>query len=739
MADQIDRLKSALADRYTIEREIGAGGMATVYLAEDLKHRRQVAIKVLHPELAASIGVKRFVREIEIAANLTHPHILPLFDSGEADGFLYYVMPFVEGESLRDRLLRDKKLSVPDAVRITDQVAAALSYAHERGVIHRDIKPENILCTGNQAVVADFGIARAVEVAGGETLTGTGIAIGTPAYMSPEQAAGDSNIDGRSDVYALGCVVYEMVSGRTPFEGATPRALLAKHAVDTAPSLRTLDPDLPPYVERAVSQALVKDPARRFKTPNDFAATLMSQTVVPRVGKRRLAVLPPINLMNDPGQEYFVQGMHNALISELQRAGVAVIARTSVLQYENTQKPVRQIAGELGVDVLVEPCVFRAADSVELEVRLVDGSTEEYLSDPIVRSGELRNVVAVYRELTGAIAAEIHAALTPQTEAHLASARPVNPEAYEAYLRGQFHCWRLTPTDLDQAFEYFQRALTLDSTYAPAQAGIAWVWFGRGQFGLVPPREAAAHGSAAARQALALDSTLAEVQYAAALVRIWQEWDWEGGEAAFRRAIEINPNYADARLSYTGFLAQMGRTDEARAQIERALELDPFNPMIRSFNGYRLLYERRYAESIDEYEAALRIEPDNPVHFSNLASAYHLNGNYDEALVMVRKLVPGDQELEEALDRGYAEGGYRAAMLKYAETLAARPEAAELLSLTVAMIYAFAGEKERTLEWLEVMYQTRNPNMPAISEPLFGLVFDDPRFQDLRRRMNLPM
>ena len=363
--------------------------------------------------------------------------------------------------------------------------------------------------------------------------------------------------------------------------------------------------------------------------------------------------------MNDPEQEYFVQGMHNALISELQRAGVAVIARTSVLQYQNTQKPVRQIAGELGVDALIEPSVFRSANSVELEVRLVDGNTEEYLADPISRGGELENVVALYRELTGAIASEIQVALTPQAEARLASARPVNPEAYEAYLRGQFHCWRLTPTDLDLAFEYFQRALTLDPTYAPAQAGIAWVWFGRGQFGFVPPREAAAHGTAAARRALALDSTLAEVQYAAALVGIWQEWDWEGGEAAFRKAIEINPNYADARLSYTGFLAQMGRTDEARAQIERALELDPHNPLIRSFNGYRLLFERRYAESIEEYEAALRIEPDNPVHFFNLAGAYHLNGNYDEALAMVRRWLPGDQELEAVLDRGYAEGGYR--------------------------------------------------------------------------------
>ena len=739
MSDLLERLATALADRYTVQREIGSGGMATVYLAEDLKHHRQVAIKVLRPELAATLGVERFVREIEIAANLTHPHILPLHDSGEADGFLYYVMPFIQGESLRERLDREGKLDITEAIRLTDQVASALSYAHQRGVVHRDIKPENVLLAGDQAVVADFGIARAVEAAGGERLTGTGMAIGTPAYMSPEQAVGDRNVDGRSDVYALGCVVYEMVSGHTPFEGANPQALLAKHAVDTVPSLRTVDPDIPLFVERAVSQALAKEPDRRFKTPSDFAATLTSQTVVPQVGRRRLAVLPPINLTADPEQEYFVQGMHNALISELQRAGVAVIARTSVLQYENTQKPVRQIAGELGVDALVEPSVFRAADSVELEVRLVDGNTEEYLADPIARGGQLENVVGLYRELTGAIAAEVHAVLTPQAKAHLASARPVNPEAYEAFLRGQFHCFRLTPTDLDLALEYFQRALTLDPTYAPAQAGIAWVWFGRGQFGLVAAREAAAHGSAAAQKALALDSTSADVQFAAGLVGIWQEWDWERGEAAFRKAIEINPNHADARLSYTGFLAQMGRTDEARVQIERALELDPYNPLIRSFNGYRLLYERRYAESVEEYKAALRIEPDNPAHVYNLASACHLNGDYDEALGLVRKFVPDDEALEEALDRGYAEGRYQVAMLRYAETLAARPEAVERLAMTVAVIYAFAGNKERTLDWLEIMYETGNPNMPAVDEPQFAtLVHDDPRFQDLRRRMKMP-
>ena len=287
MPEHFDRIKQALADRYRIEGELGSGGMAVVYLAEDLKHHRLVAVKVLRPELAASLGAERFLREIEIAAGLTHPHILPLHDSGEADGFLYYVMPYIEGESLRDRLQRDGKLSLEDILRITDQVASALSHAHERGVVHRDVKPENILLAGDQAIVADFGIARAVSAAGGERLTGTGLAIGTPAYMSPEQSMGLEDVDARSDVYALGCVVYEMVGGRAPFEGTSPQALLAKHAVDTVPGLRASDSAIPVYVERAVERALTKSPADRFQSASAFAGALTTGTVVARVGRRR--------------------------------------------------------------------------------------------------------------------------------------------------------------------------------------------------------------------------------------------------------------------------------------------------------------------------------------------------------------------------------------------------------------------------------------------------------------------
>src|SRR6267143_433279 len=286
MAELLPRLRAALADRYAIDRELGRGGMATVYLAEDLRHHRQVAVKVLRPELAAALGGSRFLREIEIAARLTHPHILPLHDSGEAGGFLYYVMPFVEGESLRDRLKREPQLHVEEAVRIAREVATALSHAHSQDVVHRDIKPENILLSGGEAVVADFGIARAIVAAGAETLTDTGLAVGTPGYMSPEQATGAMQLDGRSDVYSLGCVLYEMLAGHPPFLGTTAQEVLARHSLDAVPPLRTIRPELPEAVEHAVRKALAKSPADRFATATAFIGALTRAGASPSVRKR---------------------------------------------------------------------------------------------------------------------------------------------------------------------------------------------------------------------------------------------------------------------------------------------------------------------------------------------------------------------------------------------------------------------------------------------------------------------
>src|SRR5437867_5132388 len=300
LADALHRLQAALADRYTIERELGRGGMATVYLAQDDKHRRLVALKVLRPELAAALGPERFLREIETAAGLNHPHILPLHDSGEAAGWLYYVMPLVEGESLRSRLDRERQLPLADALQIAREAADALSYAHRHNVVHRDIKPENILLSSGHALVADFGIARAITVAGGERLTQTGVTVGTPGYMSPEQASGEQELDGRSDVYSLACVLYEMLAGNPPFLGASARAILARQSLDPVPRLRTVRETVPAEFERAVVKALAKAPADRFTTATQFAEALVTGRPVPRASRRVLVtriVLPLVAVL----------------------------------------------------------------------------------------------------------------------------------------------------------------------------------------------------------------------------------------------------------------------------------------------------------------------------------------------------------------------------------------------------------------------------------------------------------
>ncbi|NIM50397.1 MAG: protein kinase, partial [Gemmatimonadales bacterium] len=396
MEDLIARLEAALADRYHIERELGRGGMATVYLAEDLKHHRRVAVKVLKPELAAAIGPERFLREIEITGQLNHPHILPLLDSGEADGLLFYVMPYVEGESLADRLDREKQLPLEDALRITAEVADALGFAHSHNVLHRDIKPENILFEGGHAVVADFGLARAITAAGGERLTETGIAVGTPEYMSPEQVSAEREIDGRSDLYSLACVVYEMLAGEPPFTGPTTESVARQHLTAEPRSVATLRTAVPEEVSQALMKALAKAPADRFLTAEQFmeavatpsttpsaepktverrlrgvlvgalavVAVVVATAIVlwlrstpaapPGAERPRIAVLPFENL-GSPEDEYFADGITEEITSRLvDVSGLHVVSRTSTVGYKNHGKPLRQVGEELKVDYVLE-------------------------------------------------------------------------------------------------------------------------------------------------------------------------------------------------------------------------------------------------------------------------------------------------------------------------------------------------------------------------------------------------
>ena len=732
MPDTFARLSRALAARYHLEREIGRGGMATVYLARDQKHPRKVAVKVLHPELAAAIGPARFAREIEIAARLTHPHILTLIDSGESDGFLYYVMPFVEGESLEARLEREGRLSPADAVRLIGQVASALDYAHSQGVIHRDIKPANILLSAGQAIVADFGVARAVESAGAERLTGTGMALGTPTYMSPEQAFGEDSVDGRADVYAMGCVLYEMLVGRPPFEAASPQALLAQHAMRVAPRLRTLLPELPLFLDRAVSRALAKEPDERFATAAAMAETLLSGVVVDQVGRRRIAVLPPVNVSNDPDHDYLVLGLHEALISRLGHGDAAVLARTSVLQYHGTSLPAHEICRQLSADAVVESSLFRAQDEIEVQARLIDGETEESLWAGSY-DGKARNVLALYREICDSISREVHGTLGRR--AATSGARPVaNPIALERYMRGRVHQQTFNPLDLDRAMRYYEAALEAQPDFAPAYAGMALIWGSRSVLGMVPPSEAGPAWRETAARAVELDPELAEAHQALAQGYAWYTFEWDRAEAAFRRATELDPNEPQARIFYSHFLAMMRRVEESDVQMRQALEIDPFNPFTQLLYGAQLGLTGRAGEAI----AQLSGIPPNPLRSHVLAWQFVARDELDTALEHYRDYFQllGDQEMAATLKD---DSGPREAFARAAALLTERAGSRFVKPNNLVYLHALAGNTDLALDWAERAVEMRDHEVAywgAVSS--WALVLrGEPRFQAILEKLGV--
>jgi serine/threonine-protein kinase len=462
MSHSLEALKKALAGRYDIERELGAGGMATVYLANDIRHQRQVAVKVLKPDLANALGPDRFLREIRIAANLNHPHILALFDSGEADGFLYYVMPYISGNTLRDRIDKEGELPVREAVRVIREVADALAFAHSQGVVHRDIKPDNVMLAGNHAIVADFGVAKAVsEATGRDKLTTAGVALGTPAYMAPEQATADPHVDHRADIYALGALAYELLSGRTPFLGHTPQAVLAAHVTEQPDPVRKHRDQVSMEVDAVVMKCLAKKPADRWQTADEMLPHLetlgtpsggltptdtrpyqaATGAATPISGMRRvllgavaavvivaagfgawtlrggggaggsidqIAVLPIMDLSGE--DEVFVGAMHDALISAIALTNtVGVVSRSAVLQVDGGTTA--DIAKSLGVQAVMEGSVFRAGDEMRINVQLVEPNTLRHIWTGTYERN-VSDVLAAQDEVVQTVASEMTTALS---------------------------------------------------------------------------------------------------------------------------------------------------------------------------------------------------------------------------------------------------------------------------------------------------------------------------------------
>ncbi|MGH7726399.1 MAG: protein kinase domain-containing protein [Candidatus Eiseniibacteriota bacterium] len=679
-------LNVALEGRYRLVAEAGQGASASVYEALDLKHGRRVALKVLLPEVAHAVGQDRFLREIELAASLQHPHILPLYDSGAAGSFLYYATPMVEGGSLRDRLARDGELPLDEALRIAAEAADGLDFAHQRGVIHRDIKPENILLSSGPALVADFGIARALSGETALALTATGFAVGTPAYMSPEQAAGSARVDARADLYSLGCVLFEMLAGRPPFVGSTTESIIRQHLAVEPPDLRILRPAIGEGIGRFVSHLLAKDPIDRpaeASTVRDFLERARHEQVpgaqatqgprsesAPRQSRGlraiallagsglaivalvavirwlphgpggtgraaigSVAVLPLQNLSGDPEQEYFADGVTEALINDLSRIGaLRVISRTSAMALKGAKDPLPVLARRLGVDALIEGSVTRAGNRVRITAQLVRARPEESLwADSYER--EVEEILALQSDVARSIARAVRVRLTPEEEARIAAGAPrVNPEAHDAYLRGRhFLTSKLEGDGYRRALAEFERAIRIDPAYAPAWAGLADAYYNLSTL-FLSPGEAMPKARAATERALAIDSTLAEGILTQAIILAQYDWDWDAAEERYRRALDLNPNDAWGRVHYSALLLERGRTAESVTEVRRARELDPLSQFIAVLEGFALMSDRRYDEAIAVLRPIIASDSTAAQAQWTLALCYEARGSLDSAL-----------------------------------------------------------------------------------------------------------
>jgi serine/threonine protein kinase/Flp pilus assembly protein TadD len=609
VTDLTDRLKKALSDRYALQRELGSGGMATVWLAHDFKHDRDVALKVLRPELAAFLGTERFLAEIRTTARLQHANIVPLFDSGEADGFLYYVMPCIEGESLRTRLDREKRLNVDAMLAIARPVAQALSYAHDHGVVHRDVKPENILLSRGQPFVTDFGIARAVSAAGAERLTGTGIGIGTPTYMSPEQALGEPSVDGRSDIYSLGCVIYEMLSGAPPFTASTVQALLAKRVLGLPPHLT----NVPTPVDEVVRKSLAAQPQDRFTTAVALADALLEAAQKAPSADLSVVVLPFENLSPDPDNAFFADGLTEELIADLSKVqALKVISRTSAMHYKGTTKPLPEITRELNVHYVLEGSVRRAANSLRITAQLIDARTDVHLwaemyDDPLT----MENLLQVQREIALRIVAALGAVITPEEREAVSDLSTGDLGAYEYYLRGnQYFNRSFLEEDFRAALRMYDRAIESDSMFARAYAMRSITAARLDFYGRSRGEPLSALAERDMDWATRLAPRLPETSLARGYFHYWGSGQLDEALREFSAVTEQQPSNSEAWAARAFVERRKGDFDSAANDLAMATDLDPRSARLAYHLGITATWLRRYPEAERHYERAISISPE---------------------------------------------------------------------------------------------------------------------------------
>ncbi len=800
------RLQTSLADAYDLERELTGGGMSRVFLARERALGRLVVIKVLAPEMSSGVLAERFRREISVAAQLRHPNIVPLLTAGEADGLLYFTMPFVEGETLRAHL-KGEPLSVRESLRMLREIASALSYAHDHRVVHRDIKPENVLIENGNAVVTDFGVSKALASAGlnesqaGSGITTAGLALGTIAYMAPEQAAADPDTDHRADLYALGITAYEMLSGATPFAGRTPQKIVTAHFTERPAPLSTMRDDLPEALTELVARLLDKQPEDRpqsatevIQAIDEITATLSSAersgsgsrfirgtTTKTRMSLRTkqllvgalvvlgtagayaswrmsrgsenqtamtarriapdagsVAVLVFANTSGVPEDEHFTDGLTDELITLLGKVhGVKVAARTSVFALKGKQLGVRAIADTLGVATVLDGSVRRVGNRLRVTVQLVSAATGQALWSDSY-DRQLIDVFAVQEEIARAIVGALNVRLTANEQIRLAKRPTDDLEAYELYLKGRSYYGSRARRDLDSALTYFQRATERDPRFALGYAGMADCFVVQSNFNYARSSEALERARIASDRAITLDSSLAEAHASRGFV-LASRGSFASSEAAFHRALALNPSYALGHHYYSLLLTMLGRPAEAFEQNTQVLQLDPLSVPGAAFRGLLLIQQGDYAGARSRLQQNLALGSDYPLTFLWLGFIEIREGRSERAKPF----------FERAYKRIPAFPGVSAAMIYTDMRLGQRADAERLLStvraaatdeqsrMTLALTLAVADSLDSAFALLSRPRWDVPSLIELRTDPLLEKLRSDARYRQLLARSGL--
>ena len=777
--------------RYEVIEELGEGGMGIVYKVFDRKIDEKVALKVLAPEIAGDERtIERFRNELKLARKISHRNVCRMYDLSEEEKTQFITMEYVPGENLKNLIKRIGQLSKTKAVSIAKQVCEGLVEAHRLGVVHRDLKPQNIMVDSEgNARIMDFGIARSIRT---KSITETGMIIGTPEYMSPEQVEG-VGVDHRSDLYSLGVILFEMLTGRVPFQGETPLSVILKHKTEQPPDPRRFDDQIPVDISQMILKCMEKDKNKRYPTADALLADLIeiekgfTTTKTVRLGKKHLgigkpkekkivlialliflivamvvtglffypgvfkggqkslnsiAVLPLKNLSGISTQEYLSDGMTEALISNLAQmeALERVISSTSVMQYKNTTKPLPEIARDLGVDAVVEGSVLVFEERVRVSVQLIEARTDRNIwSNSYER--DLKDILVLQSELARAIAREIKIVVTPAEQARLALTRPVNPEAYQLVLRARSLWNKRSEEDLMKAKELFEQAIETDPTYALAHAGLADAYNMLASYYFIQPSDAYPKAREAARQALGLDENLAEAYASLAWVKYRYEGDWFGAETDYNWAIGLNPSYAIAHHWYGSLLRDMGRFDEALSELEKARELNPFSLAINTSIGYLFYYARQYDKAIAEGQKALQLNPDFHWAHDVIALAYLQKGEFKEALASFQKAVAFSESSVDYkchLAQAYAQAGMTEEAQSLLNVLLEERETIQLPLHEISLLYKALGQEDRALKFLVEASSDQSFIVNTSSgDPRWDEFREDPMFAEILEKIGV--